>query len=144
MKTRAKAVLELYQVAAGLSDTSTGLLLLVAPLPTLRLMHVTQSPTPVVFNSFIGAFVLGVGLTYLLVSFRAWQGRTTLAEWESQWRATATIRSCIAIFLIAEIAMAHLQPAWGLVAVSDAALACLQWIGLHRGWLRAVVKDTLA
>ena len=144
MSTRAKVLLELYQVAAGLSDTSTGLLLLFAPLTTLRLMHVTQSPTPVVFNSFIGAFVLGVGLSYLVTSLRQRRGIATVAEWESQWRCTAIIRSCIAIFLVVEIAMAHLQLAWGLVAVSDAVLACIQWIGLHRRWLSTIAKDSIA
>ena len=142
MRSRTRNLLDLYQLAAGLSDTLTGLLLLAAPAWTLHLMHVTQSATPAVFNSFVGAFVLGVGLTYLVILVRKRQ--VTPAEWESQWRCTAIIRSCIALFLFAEIATTHMQPAWSLVALSDAALALIQWIGLHRGWLRSVSRDSLA
>ena len=143
MKSRAQRVLDLYQIAAGLSDTCTGILLIVAPLWTLRLMHVTQSLTPAVFDSFIGAFVLGVGLTYVWVALRRWRGLTSVAEWESQWRCTATIRSCVAVFLLAEIGFAHLEPAWSLVAVSDAALAVIQWIGLRRGWLGSATRASV-
>ena len=136
MRSRARMLLEFYQVAAGLSDTSTGVLLLAAPLWTLHLMHVSQAATPAVFDSFIGAFVLGVGLTYLWIALRHWRGLASEAEWESQWRCTALIRSCVAVFLFAEVAAGHMESAWGVVAVSDAALAAIQGLGLHRGWLR--------
>ena len=143
MRSRAHLLLELYQVAAGLSDTLTGILLLVAPLWTLHLMHIAEAPVPTVFASYIGAFVLGVGLTYFWVSFRHWGGLGTGAEWESQWRCTAIIRACIAMFLAIEIASSRMEPAWSLVAISDGALALIQWIGLHRGWLRSANRNIL-
>ena len=134
MRSRAYLWLQLYQVGAGLSDTLTGAMLLVAPLWTLRLMHLTILPTPA-FASFIGAFVLGVGLTYLRVAFRSARGLASAPEWASQWRGTALIRGCVAAFLFWQIGAAHMEPAWLSVAVSDAALALVQGIGLHRGWL---------
>lgn len=143
MRSRIHILLALYQVAAGLSDTLTGILLLVAPLWTLHLMHITRAPVPAVFASYIGAFVLGVGLTYLWVAVRQWRGLRTHAEWESQWQCTAIIRACIAIFLTIEIASSRMELAWGIVAVSDGALALIQWIGLHRGWLRSANRNTV-
>ena len=143
MKSRTQALLPLYQIAAGLSDTCTGLLLLAAPAWTLRLMHVTQSPAPAVFASFLGAFVLGVGLTYLWLALRYGQGLATTLEWESQWRCTGIIRGCVACFLFLELGSGRMEPAWSLVAFSDAALALLQAIGLHRGWLRSALGDSL-
>ena len=143
MNSRAPLLLNLYQLAAGLSDTATGLLLLLAPVTTLHLMRINTAPTPIVFISFIGAFVLGVGLSYLSLAIRLRRGLVTAAEWESQWRATAIIRTCIAAFLTIQVATSRMEPAWSLVALSDAALALIQFIGLSRGWLRTATGNNL-
>ena len=140
MNSRASGLLTLYQLAAGLSDTSTGLLLLLAPAWTLHLLRVTHPPTPDIFTSFIGAFVLGVGLTYLWLLLRSVRGLATSATWQAQWRDTALIRACVALFLLAAIATSRLEKAWLTVALADAALALVQAIGLQRNWLHLDAK----
>ena len=143
MKTRAGVLLQVYQGLAGLSDTTTGLLLLLVPAWTLQLMHVRQPPERAVFSSFIGTFVLGVGLSYLWVLLREARGVASVAEWQAQWRCTALIRTGVAVFLVTQIASARLEAAWITVAASDAALATIQWIGLSRGWLGSAKRDEL-
>ena len=54
-----------YQVLIGLSDTLTGALLIIAPEFALRLMGLHAPADALPFLSFIGAFVLSVGLTCL-------------------------------------------------------------------------------
>lgn len=120
-----------YQWLAGLADTGTGLLLLFAPTPALRLMGVAIAPTPIVFASFIGVFVLGVGVSYLTLLFAPREA----ARWEAQWLVTALIRSLVAIFLCVEVATGRMEGAWLTVALTDGVLAATQWTGLKRGWL---------
>ena len=137
MRSRAHLLLELYQIGAGVSDTTTGLMLLAAPIWTLHLMHINAIPSQPGTISFIGAFVLGVGLSYLWVELRNWRGLRTADEWEAQWRCTTLIRACVAIFLFVQIATTRMEPAWALVAISDGVLALIQWIGLQQRWLRS-------
>ncbi len=127
--------LTLYQYAAGLCDTLTGLLLILAPAWTLTLMRVHVLPQPIVFVSWIGAFVLSVGLTYLWVALVWPLSPRSALSWKMQWRITALIRSIVAVFLLSQIALGRLQPAWITVALTDGALASLQWIGLSRDWI---------
>ena len=47
-----------YQLLIGMSDTSTGAMLIVAPELTLRLMHLHVPSDALPFLSFIGAFVI--------------------------------------------------------------------------------------
>lgn len=132
----ARKWLTLYEVAAGGSDVSTGILLLFAPMWTLRLLHIAHPPAPIAFAQFIGAFVLSVGLSYLWIA-AAWPlGAETAAMWRTQWTLTALTRGCVAAFLLVAIATGGMEPAWGAVAASDGAMAALQWFGLARGWLR--------
>ncbi len=125
--------MNIYQWLAGLMDTATGLLLVFAPAFTLRLMGLT--PFGDVFVSFVGVFVLGVGLSYLVMI----PGREP-ARRESQWLVTALIRGLVALFLLAETASGRMEPAWLTVAAADGALAAVQCAGLRRGW----VRDALA
>lgn len=130
--------LTLFQGAAGLSDTSTGLLLIFAPAWTLRLMGVRWLPQPIEFAGFIGVFVLSVGLTYLLVAVRWPIARQNTVVWEVQWWITALVRTLVAVFLLVEIVSGRMEFAWISVALSDGMLAVIQWIGLARGWLKNV------
>ena len=126
-----RSVLVAYQWLAGLMDTATGLLLVFAPAFTLRLMGLT--PSEDVFVSFIGVFVLGVGLSYLLPPLFA---PHAAARWEAQWLVTALIRGLVALFLLAEIAAGRMEPGWLTVAATDGVLALVQGVGLRRGWIR--------
>jgi uncharacterized protein YjeT (DUF2065 family) len=124
-----------FQYAAGLGDTCTGLLLVLAPELAARLMHVTILPSPIVFLSYIGIFVLCVGLSYLWVAWITSLGWGSASVWQTQWVITGLIRSSVAIFLAISIATGRLDPAWTLVALTDGVIACVQWLGMYRGWL---------
>lgn len=129
-----KRWLPAYQWLAGMCDALTGALLLVAPVWTLKLMGVHQPPQPVEFVSFVGAFVFSVGLAYLYAA-RIPLTPNGAHRWQTVWVLTALSRSMVAAFLLWHILAGKMEPAWLVVAASDAALAILQWIGLGRGWL---------
>ncbi len=133
--SRSRQLLTAYQWLAGASDTGTGLLLIAAPAWTLHLMGVHILPRPIAFASFIGVFVLSVGLTYLVVAARWPLTRGNAFLWRTQWMLTALIRSLVALFLFVEIIAGSMEPAWATVALTDSALAAIQWIGLARKWL---------
>ena len=123
-----------YQYLAGLGDTATGILLILAPGWTLTLMGIHTLPHPVAYGSFVGVFVLGVGLSYLSIT-RLPRDAAHAARWQTVWGLTALIRSLVALWLTVEILTGRMEPAWVTVALSDAAMALVQWIGLGRGWL---------
>lgn len=130
-----KRLLKLYQLLAGLSDTSTGMLLIFAPAWTLHLMGVSAPPLPIAFASFVGAFVLSVGLSYFLVPGSHPLSANGRASWKAQWQVTALVRSSVALVLLSEIALGRMEPVWITVAITDGLLAAIQWLGLSRGWL---------
>jgi hypothetical protein len=123
-----------YQVLTGLSDASTGALLMIAPAFTLRLLglHVPTDSLP--FLSFIGAFVLSVGLSCLYGGYLI--ARCASApRLEMVWLLTAFTRSGVAIFVVTQILMQTLEAGWVTVALSDGACVLIQAIGLRKGWL---------
>ncbi len=123
-----------YQWLTGLSDTGTGVLLYFAPMFTLRLMgvHAPQDATPYV--SYIGAFVISVGLA-CLYGVRLIACRASREKLEVVWLLTTFSRSAVAIYLTKSILAGELEPAWITVALFDAACAVIQGVGLHRRWL---------
>jgi hypothetical protein len=126
-----------YQLVTGASDTFTGALLIAAPLFTLRRMGLSVPDNALPFISFIGAFVLAVGLTYLygaLLLRR--EGR--LARLETVWLVTAIIRGSVAVFVIAAVLNASLASGWLTIAAFDGVCVVIQALGLRRGWLNAV------
>jgi hypothetical protein len=124
-----------FQYAAGVADSVTGLLLVFAPVWTLHLMGLHIMPVPESFASFIGVFVFCVGFTYVWAAV-AWSRAPGLRDrWITQWILTAIFRTCVAIFVALELAAGRLEPGWITVALTDAALAAIQWTGLLRGWL---------
>lgn len=127
-------VLFAYQGVAGLSDAATGALLCVAPEFTLHLMglHPVSGAAPYV--SYIGAFVLSVGISYLY-------GALLLAidappeRMEIVWLLTAFTRSAVAVFVLKSVLVGELEIGWATVAVFDGACAVIQAIGLRKRWL---------
>jgi hypothetical protein len=123
-----------YQWLAGLCDTSTGVMLVFAPAWTLRVMGLHQLPSPIEFVSFVGAFVLSVGLAYFYAA--RWPMNSRFApRWQTVWFLTALSRSFVAMFLTWQIIAGKMEIAWLTVAFTDGALATVQWIGLKLGWL---------
>ena len=126
--------LPVYQWAAGACDATTGLLLMVAPAWTLSLMGVQHGPQPLAFASFIGAFVFSVGAAYLYAA-RLPRDVAHAPDWQTVWMLTALTRTVVALFLAWQMILGHLELAWISVALTDGALALLQWTGLRKGWL---------
>jgi len=123
-----------YQLVAGFSDTSTGALLIVAPLFTIRMMGLAVPRDASPFLSFIGAFVMAVGLSYFYGALLV--RRTSGAQrLEAVWLLTAIIRSSVAIFVAAAVVSGSLAPGWLAIAVFDGICVLIQARGLRRGWL---------
>ena len=121
----------------GLSDASTGLLLIAAPVLTLRLMKLNVATESLPFLSYIGVFVLSVGIACLYGAVLA-RRASSADRLEVVWLLTAITRGLVAVFVVAKVASGALEPGWSTVAFTDGALALLQFIGLARGWLRHV------
>jgi hypothetical protein len=97
-------------------------------------MGVGRPPQPIEFASFVGVFVLGVGLVYLY-AMRLPLNAAHASRWQAVWTLTGLIRTLVAVFLLAEIASGRMERAWLTVAIFDGTLALIQWIGLTKGWL---------
>ncbi len=122
--------IKFYQWAVGGMDACTGFLLVFFPVWTLHLMGMTQIPEPADIISFVGIFVMSVGLSYFLVREKDVEG------WEMQWRVTGVMRACVACFLMWKIAMAGWEVRWATVLFTDIFIAVVQFAGLKKGWLR--------
>ncbi len=128
-----------YQLAIGLSDTLTGALLIVAPEFALRLMRLHAPADALPFLSFLGAFVLSVGLACLYGAFVTAR-RGSPCKVEVVWLLTAISRASVAILVVTQILAHALEAGWLTVAISDGACALIQAIGLRKGWLAHVAR----
>jgi hypothetical protein len=131
----------IYQLLVGTSDTTTGVLLLVAPALTLHLMRLHPPAAALPYLAYIGAFVLSVGLACF---YGAWLATRTLfaTKLEVVWLLTGMTRTCVSLFVLVSILTGTLEPGWLSVALSDGAIAVIQFTGLARGWLtRGWLRD---
>jgi len=126
-----------YQCLTGLSDTSTGILLIAAPGLTLQLMRLHAAPDTLPLFSYIGVFVLSVGLACLYGGWLALR-RGSAEKLEVVWLLTAITRALVAVFVVVKVLSGALEAGWSTVAFTDGAFSLLQFIGLGRGWLRHV------
>jgi hypothetical protein len=125
-------ILKFWSVAVGSMDAATGLLLVFSPLLALRLLGIdAPAAEAVVFLSWIGVFVLAVGLSYGFALGSRCRGETV-------WMITALARMLVAVFLTFRILDGSLAKAWMVVAVSDASVAVLQLMILRAGWWKEV------
>jgi hypothetical protein len=124
-----------YQILTGLSDTSTGVLLILAPATTLHMMrlHTPQNALPYV--SYVGVFVLSVGIACLYGGGLLTTRPVLVQKLETVWLLTAITRGFVALFVVAKIFSGSLEPGWMTVALTDGAIALLRAVGLARGWL---------
>jgi hypothetical protein len=129
-----RRILFLYQILTGLSDSSTGLLLIVSPAFTLHLMRLHATTDALPFLSYIGAFVISVGFACLYGAFLTTRSCFG-AKLEVVWLLTATTRGIVAVCVIKQILDGTLETGWITVAISDGGFALLQTIGLAKGWL---------
>ena len=135
MNARLRHWLSLYQYCAGLCDCTTGVLLIGFPAFTLRLMGLGVIPQPVAFVRYIGVFVMSVGLTYLWTAARWPLNEHVVLVWMTQWKITAIIRMCVAVFVIWQVLVHALEIRWITVGLTDGILAVVQVVGLEQEWI---------
>ncbi|MGB6728955.1 MAG: hypothetical protein WBE74_23885 [Terracidiphilus sp.] len=128
-----------YQLLIAFSDTTTGALLMVAPAFTLRLMGLRAPSDSLVYVSFIGAFVLSVGLACLYGALLVYRGGCR-GRLEIVWLLTAFTRASVAIFVMGQFLASTLATGWLTVAAADGACVLIQAIGLRKGWLASVAR----
>ena len=124
-----------YQWATGLSDTLTGALLYMAPAFTLRTMGLPAPAAALPYISYIGAFVLSVGIACLYGAL-VLRAHGCPERIETVWLLTAISRAAVSIFLVQAVIGGTLVPLWIGIALFDATCVVVQAIGLRRGWLR--------
>lgn len=122
------AKLKFYQWAVGACDATTGLLLVITPSFTFKLMGMGNIAGDLGVYSFVGAFVMAVGLSYFLTK------PTDIQGWKMQWKLTAMVRCIVALFLIYKIATGW-DWRWISVVMTDAVFGLTQLVGLKKGWL---------
>lgn len=120
--------LVVWSVAVGSMDALTGLLLVAAPSLVLQSLGIAPpSPDALVFLSWIGVFVGGVGLSYAMALGDRRRGKAV-------WMVTALVRTLVAAFVTWRIDTGSLAPAWLAVALTDAAVAVVQMAVVRAGW----------
>lgn len=120
----------IFAVLAGACDGLTGVLLLGAPLFTLKLMGINSLPTEPIYMQWIGAFVAGVGLSYFL-SFLSCDISTRRHRMVGMFEITSLIRIIIAVFTGISVLRGTLDFAWIVVTFTDLALASAQLVFLR-------------
>lgn len=123
--------IKLFQWSVGACDAVTGILLVLAPVWTLHLMGMKNIPEPADIISFVGIFVMAVGVSYFLVN------RDELSGWKMQWKVTALVRLSVGVFLMWKIFGAHWEMRWITVLLTDLIIAGVQITGLKNGWIEA-------
>jgi hypothetical protein len=117
-----------WSVAMGAMDALTGLLLVFVPGLVLRLLGISElGGESLVFVSWIGVFVAGVGLSYGLALGSRRAG-------EAVWTFTGTIRLLVCVFLTAQVVAGRMPGAWMWVAGADGFVAGVQFVALRAGW----------
>ena len=124
----------IYQLVTGVSDASTGVLLIAAPVFTIRMMGLSVPYDAAPFLSFIGAFILAVGLSCLYGALLV-QRVGRVQRLEAVWLLTAITRSSVAIFVLTAVLAGTLTPGWLTIAIFDGICVLIQARGLRRGWL---------
>lgn len=123
-----------YQWVTGAADVGAGVLLYLAPAVTLRTMGMNAPTDAAPYVSYIGAFVLSVGLSCLYGALLVKQ-QATPERLETVWLLTAFARSAVAIYVIKGVLGGELEAPWMAVAAFDTACVLVQAVGLRRKWL---------
>jgi cytochrome b subunit of formate dehydrogenase len=122
-----------FTAIAGLMDSVSGLMLVIAPEFTLRIMGVPVVYTDWIFIQFVGAFVFAVGSTYL-IGLEAVLAKGSWLDLKVVWKMTAFIRLAICAFTGLAIYTGNLEPYWISVPATDGIMALFQfyWISGKR------------
>jgi hypothetical protein len=132
-----RSLLIAYQLFIGLMDTSTGFLLIATPALALQSMKLHAAEDTLVYISYLGVFVLSVGLACLYGGLLAVKGAPA-DKLDVVWLLTAITRGLVAVFVVVKVASGAVEPGWSTVAFTDGTFTLIQSVGLARGWLRNV------
>ena len=119
-----------YQLAIGLADTATGVLLMTAPEFTLRMLRLRLAPGAGPLLGLIGAFVFAVGLCCLYGALLA--HRRDRARLDVVWLLTGIVRGSVALLVLGFVLSGALEAGWLPVGIFDGVCALVQAIGLLR------------
>ena len=122
-----------YQLLTGTADTVTGALLLLAPAMTMRWMRLHAAADALPFLSYVGVFVLSVGISCLYGAWIVWS-ESPAAKLQVVSLLTAITRSLVAAFVVSRVVSGIFPAQWLTVALTDGLFAGLQFTGLARGW----------
>ena len=123
---------ELFALFVGLGDAATGLLLLVAPDLTLRLLGLDAiSAEAGIFLRWVGVFVLAVGGAYLLPLGQREPERSARLRGAMAW--TGGARLLVAGFVAVAVLSGALAERWCFVGGYDGVVAIAQLALLARG-----------
>ncbi len=126
------AFLKYWSLAVGTMDVLLGLLLVFSPALMLRMLKIEPpSADGLVFVSWIGVFVISVGLSYGLTFGRRGHG-------EAVWIFSSGGCLLTAVFLTTRILGESMPGSWTLIAVACALVALVQIALLRAGWWREV------
>lgn len=134
-----RTILLAYQLLTGLSDTCTGILLILAPALTLSLMGIAPPAGQLVYIAYIGAFVLGVGLC-CLYGVRLIVRGDIHHQLGTVWLLTALLRASVAAFVAQQVAAGALATGWLAVACFDGACVAIQAFGLRKDWVKYAAR----
>lgn len=124
--------LKYWSLAVGAMDVLIGLLLVFFPVLVLRFLKIeAPSAEGLVFLSWVGVFVMSVGLSYVLAMGRRGHG-------EAVWIFSSVASMLTAVFLTARILGESMAGGWTLVAAACALVALVQITLLRAGWWRDV------
>ena len=105
----------------------------------MRLLHISVPDSALFYLSWVGIFVLSVGLccTYgaRLMACSACSQRI-----ETVWLLTAIPRALVSVFLLLHILLGDLTSAWITIAIFDGLCAIFQAVALKKGWLNHVAR----
>lgn len=115
----------------GLSDACTGSLLVFYPDFIFSILFLSPKPESYVYVSYVGVFVFLTGFYYILPLLPRLP-RHLYFSFSQVWLLTSIIRILVAIFIVVSIFSGRLSVEWILVALSDAFIACIQYVMIKR------------
>jgi hypothetical protein len=125
-----------FSMLAGACDGATGILLLAAPLFTLKLMGISTLPAEPIYMQWIGAFVFSVGCSYF-IPFLSRDVEARRRRATGIFEFTSFIRLVIATFTGISIFRGTLDASWIAVTFTDLFLAAAQITLLKLGVFKA-------
>ena len=125
--------IHVFSLLAGLMDSMTGLLLILFPEMTLKLMGIPGEMHPPALIGFIGAFVLANGSLYLWAQVIGKRQSPWLIL-QHIWLVTAWVRICVGLTTGVSVLNGQLMLAWISVPITDLFVAGIQlyWIRSNR------------